>query len=97
MAVIFAFYRNFFWACSGVSLSSCFFVYHSATYLFIVKTFWLKFFTTVVIGVYFHLFHSDQFYFFNNLGYSRAKLYISAALIDLISWLLLAIFTLQFV
>jgi hypothetical protein len=95
MMAIFTFYRNFLFACSGVSLVSCFYVYYSGSWLFIVKIFWLKFFTTIAIGFYFHLFHSDQFYFFNNLGYSRPKLYISSALIDLSSWLLLAIVALQ--
>ena len=55
--------------------------------------FWMKIITSFGLGILFHLIHAQQLYFFNNLGYSKKRLYIYTVALDLLIWLALTITT----
>ena len=90
MNVILTFYRNFIWPTTLITLiSSNILLYGSAKD--IVYLFWLKLISNICLGAYFEFFEAQQFYFFNNLGYSKITLYMSAAFVDLVAWSLLTV------
>ncbi len=56
---------------------------------FLAVVMWIKLATTVFLLLFVHLFHSTEFFFFNNLGYSNRAIYARMIIIDfLISSLL---------
>ena len=86
MNVIFTFYRNFIWPVTFITLISCY-VLLTGSAKDIVYLLWMKVISNACMGFYFELFEGNQFYFFNNLGYSKSTLYISVALLDFALWL----------
>jgi hypothetical protein len=86
MNVILTFYRNFIWPVTCITLISCYGVLTGSP-KDLVYMFWMKVISNVGIGFYFEFFEGDQFYFFNNLGYSKSGLYISVAVLDFAIWL----------
>ena len=96
MPVILTFYRNFLVPCSVVSIANCVYVFLAGGYLYILGTLGLKVFTTLAIGLYYHLAHRNQLYFFNNLGFSATRLYTVSFLIDIVSWLIACFLILTF-
>jgi hypothetical protein len=87
MNVIFTFYRNFIWPVTFITLISCY-VLLAGSAKDLVYLFWMKVFSNAGLGFYIEFFERDQFYFFNNLGYSKPTLYICVALLDFALWLL---------
>lgn len=87
MNVILTFYRNFIWPLNCITLISCYILVEGSA-KDVVYLFWMKVITGLCFGVYFEFFQTQQFYFFNNLGYSKTKLYMSVATVDLFVWLL---------
>lgn len=59
--------------------------------------FWMKIVTSFLLGIFFHLFRAQQFYFFNNLGYTKTRLYIAAGILDLSVWLALILIVILFI
>lgn len=94
MNVILTFYRNFIWPASLITLISCNIIFYGSS-KDIVYLLWMKLISNICLGAYFELFEAQQFYFFNNLGYSKIILYISAAFVDFIVWILLTVFVLS--
>lgn len=87
MNVILTFYRNFIWPVTLITLISCYILLDSSPKN-VVYLFWMKIITGLCFGLYVEFFQAQQFYFFNNLGYSKTKLYIGVATVDLFVWLL---------
>lgn len=90
MNLILTFYRNFIWPLTCITLISCYILIDGSA-KDVVYLFWMKLITSLSFGIYFEFFQTHQFYFFNNLGYSKTKLYIGVATIDLSVWLLLTL------
>jgi hypothetical protein len=92
MIPIFFFYRNFVWLASFFTLVSCHltFLYGG---LFVVYTIWMKVLTNIVLALYIHIFHPDQYIFYNNLGFDKARLYILTFIFDFIVWVTLTFLT----
>lgn len=95
MAVILTFYRNFLVPCTVFTLIHCFFLAQAGTFVFITKTWYLKILPTLGFAAYVEIFRGDQFYYFNNLGYSKTKLYTGAFAIDVTTWLLASMLVLK--
>lgn len=90
MNVVFTFYRNFIWPATFITLISCYIVFTGSA-KDIMYLLWMKLISNIALGAYFEFFEADQFYFFNNLGYSKLSLYVSAATLDFCIWLLITL------
>jgi hypothetical protein len=60
----------------------------SGSPFFITATFWMKVFTNIVLGAYYHFFRSKSLTFYYNLGYTQKQLYGFSFLFDFIVWVL---------
>jgi len=96
MRVIFTFYRNFIYPATAVTAFSCYLIISEGSAFISVYMWWMKIITSAFLGLFFHLFQSQQLYFFNNLGYSARRLYALTAILDFSIWLILTIATIQF-
>lgn len=88
MQVIITFYRNFYLVTIPVTAINCGVLITSGSPYLI---FWLaigKIATNLLLGIYFHLFRSDQLNFFHNLGFSTISIYSTTFLLDLVIWLI---------
>lgn len=90
MNVVVIFYRNFNWPFTSITLISSYLLFEGSA-KDVVYLLWMKIITSLFIGTYFELFHHKQLYFFYNLGYSKTRLYIGVAIVDLSVWLLLTL------
>jgi hypothetical protein len=90
MGIILAFYRNFIWPATLTTLVSSYLLIGSSAKN-VVYMVWMKLITNFLYGTYFEFFHTQQFYFFNNLGYSKLRLYTSVVMLDLSIWLALTV------
>jgi hypothetical protein len=93
MPAIFAFYRNFVWFSSFISLFGCLLITLYGSWTFIVVVFWGKVATNVFLGLYIHIFHSDQYHFFHHLGFDKLRLYLFTFFLDMVIWLVLSLLT----
>ena len=93
MRILFAFYRNILFPSLIVSWVSCYSLLAVDSRSVIVTLFEIKVATTTLLGLYVHIFRSEQVYFFLNLGYSRIQLYAKTLILDLAIWTLLIVIT----
>lgn len=49
---------------------------------FLIVVIWIKLVTTGLLLLFVHLFHSAEFFFFNNLGFSNRAIYARMIMID---------------
>jgi hypothetical protein len=63
---------------------------------FFIVVMWIKIVTTGLLLLFVHLFHSPEFFFFNNLGYSNLAIYASMVAIDFLISTSLYYFIMQF-
>ncbi len=49
---------------------------------FLIVVIWIKLVTTGLLLLFVYLFHSAEFFFFNNLGYSNREIYARMVMID---------------
>lgn len=91
MRVCLAFYKTLALPLIGISLTCGLQVWQAHSVYFILPVFWVKILTSIVIGAYIGLFRSGQFVFYNNLGYSRAYLFIFSFVFDFLIWILIMI------
>ena len=89
MRVCLTFYRTVALPLIAISLICCHQVWQAHTMYFMIPVFWVKVLTSLIIGGYIALFRSEQFIFFNNLGYSRTKIFAYSFAFDLLIWLLM--------
>ena len=87
--IVFTFYRNILFPSLVVSLVSCYTLVAVGGTFVIPTLFIIKVTTSILLGLYIHIFRSEQLYFFFNLGYSRVRLYAGALILDLVLWILL--------
>ena len=97
MRVCLAFYRTLALPLIGISVICAHQVWQAQSGFFVFRVLWVKLLTTFVIGGYIALFRSEQFVFYNNLGWSRAELFIWSFLLDFLIWLLLVILAVQLI
>ncbi len=57
----------------------------------------MKVISNIGLIVYIYLFRTQQFIFFNNLGYSFKELCIKTLAIDFVIWIILTSITLKFI
>lgn len=96
MRIALTFYRTVALPLISISLITAYQVMASQSTYFILGVLWVKLLTTGVIGAYLALFRSEQFVFFNNLGFSRTKLFAICFVLDFSIWILLMVVTVQF-
>lgn len=94
LKIRFLFYQNFVWIAFPSSIFGCYLLWESDTVAFVSPILFSKIMTNGLIGVMFHFFRQNQFYFFQNLGVSTFQLYSSALFIDFILWLSVLFITL---
>ena len=97
MRACLTFYRTLALPLITISLICAFQVLQSRSVYFILFVLWVKILTTVVIGGFIALFRSEQFIFFNNLGYSRTRLLAVAFALDFSIWILFMVITVQLI
>lgn len=95
MRIILTFYRNFSWVVLSITFFGCSLIVMSGTWNFVVSIFWMKLFTNAMLGLFIHIFSPEQLYFFNNLGYSKTRIFASAFLLDMVIWFLLSWLTIK--
>ena len=88
MRICLTFYRTVAFPLISITLISAAQVLLSGTALFIFRVFWVKMFTTLIIGTYITIFRSEQFIFYNNLGYTRACILLFSFGLDFAIWLI---------
>jgi hypothetical protein len=93
--VVFTFYYNFIFPATFISGLSCYLILREGSAVTAIYMFWMKIISGLLLGVFFHLYGSEQLYFFNNLGYSKERLYISTGMMDMMIWLMATIITIQ--
>ena len=86
MRVCLAFYRTLALPLVGISLICGLQVWQAHSAYFILRVLWVKILTSIVIGTYIALFRSEQFVFYNNLGYSRTSLFVFSFVFDFLIW-----------
>src|SRR5688500_9433166 len=96
MRVALTVYRTVALPLIGISLITAYQVMASQSLYFILRVLWIKILTTIVIGAYLALFRSEQFIFFNNLGFSRTRLFALCFALDFTIWILFMLITIQF-
>ncbi len=95
MRVCFTFYRTLALPLVGISLICAHQVWQAQTGLFVFRVLWVKLLTSIVIASYIALFRSEQFVFYNNLGYSRLRLLLLVFGFDFAIWLVIMIIIAQ--
>jgi hypothetical protein len=96
MRVVLTFYKNFLWFTVGISLIGCYLIWLYGGWQFSVAVFWLKVVTNTLLGLYVNIFDPEQFFFYNNLGFSRLKLFVLTSVLDMMLWLCLSVVTIKF-
>src|SRR5688572_17731564 len=94
MPVVLTFYRNFSWFVLGISLFGCWLIWIYGSWQF-MPMFWTKVLTNILLGLFIHVFSPGQFNFFNNLGYSKSRLYVFTFIFDMVIWFLLSWLTIK--
>lgn len=95
MLPILTFYRNFLWPVMCFNLIGCYAIWASGTWTYIVVVFWIKVFVNASLGGFVHLFHSNQYQFFHNLGFTKLQLYGYTFTLDFAVWLFLSYLTIK--
>ena len=93
MRLLFTFYRNILFPSVLISLLSCFSLIVAGDAHVIRILLVCKLATTVLLGLYVHIFRHEQCYFFLNRGYSLKHLYGAVLVTDLTLWALLITIT----
>lgn len=96
MSPIVTFYRPFAIPASFFSAFTCYLLLAWQSSYFILTLFWVKAFSTLLIGAVFHFTRANQLHFYHNLGYSTRRLYFFAAVLDFAVWIAIIIVGTQF-
>lgn len=85
MKAIFIFYRNFLVPSVVISVMIAAVIDHRSPSV-LMTTFLVKLVTSGFLGLFFWFLRSDEFYFFENLGFTKRRLYAGALAFDLAVW-----------
>lgn len=91
MRACLTFYRTLALPLIGISAICGHQVWLAHSPYFVFRVLWVKILTSVVIGTYIWIFRSEQFIFYNNLGYSRVRLFMFSFGFDFAIWLLIVL------
>ena len=97
MHPIVTFYRPFAPIATFFSLFTCYLFLRWGSVYYVLTLFWIKAFSSALLGGVFHMGRPDQLHFYHNLGFSTLRLYAMAALLDLLLWASMLFITGQFV
>jgi hypothetical protein len=89
MRACLTFYKTLAFPLIGISVICGQQVWAAHSAYFVFRVLWVKVLTSVVIGSYIWNFRSEQFVFYNNLGYSQARLFLLSFGLDFVIWLLI--------
>ena len=89
------FYRTLAIPLVAISFICALQVWMSGSGYFVFRVLWVKILTTVVIATFIALFRTEQFVFYNNLGWSRPRLFAFAFVLDFSIWLLMMAITIM--
>lgn len=87
MRALLTFYKTVAVPLIGITFICALQVLQAQSGYFVVRVFWLKILTSIVIGTYLAIFKAEQFVFYNNLGLSRARLLLLSFLLDFTIWM----------
>jgi len=90
--LILTFYRNFFLA-AFVITSCCVEIFWKYGVDIFLEIFWFKLFTLALIFYFIKKFKTKEFYYYQNLGVSKAILWITTLTFDLVLFIFLLILT----
>src|SRR5918993_3610298 len=96
MHPVFLFYRPFFLIATFFSLFTCFLLLQWGTTYYVLSLFWVKAFSSTLIGGVFHISRPGQLHFYHNLGFSTIRLYALTAGLDVVIWMAVLFVTTQF-
>ncbi len=85
------FYRSFFLFTGSISLAAGYMLWNSKSITSLFMLFWMKLVTNALIGFLFTTFKKEDFFFYNNLGFSAKQMLLGALLIDLLLWVSISI------
>jgi hypothetical protein len=97
MRPVVIFYRPFIAPATFFSLFTCYLLLAWGSSYYVLTLFWIKAFSTALLGAIFHFTRDGQLSFYHNLGYSTRRLYLLTAGLDFMLWLLFIIICIQFV
>ncbi|MGC3948510.1 MAG: hypothetical protein QM762_29075 [Chryseolinea sp.] len=97
MHPVVVFYRPYAFIATAFSLYTCYLYISWGSLYFVLTLLWIKMFSSLLLGLVFHLSRREQLYFYHNLGFSTIRLYSYALLLDLLIWLAFIIITSRFV
>ena len=95
MHPVITFYRPFALVATFFSLFTCYLLLQWGTVYYVLTLFWIKAFSSALLGIVFHISRIDQLHFYHNLGFSTVRLYVSATALDLVLWVLMVSITAQ--
>ena len=96
MHTIVVFYKPHAVIANAFSLFTCYLLFSWGSIYFALTLLWIKLFSIAMLGIVFHLSRRQQLYFYHNLGFSTARLYICAVSLDLVLWTAMIFITAQF-
>lgn len=96
MKVCLLFYRSFFLASNLVTISCAALLVEAQNPFFISVLLTGKLATNIILALYLHFFHSQELYFFHNIGYSKLQLYGYSFGLDFLLWIITMIVTTTF-
>lgn len=97
MHPIVTFYKPFVSVATFFSLFTCFLLLSWGSTYFVLTLFWIKAFSSALLGIVFHLGRAEQLHFYHNLGFSTTRLYALTVMLDLLLWVVMIIITAQFI
>ena len=87
------YYRTLAIPLTAISLICALQVLQAGSGYFVFRVLWVKVLTSIVIGCYIAIFRTQDIVFYNNLGVSRAGLFVFSFVFDFLIWLLLMTIT----
>lgn len=85
MRTLLTFYRTVAFPLLLITVICAAQVWTSGSAYFVFRVFWMKVITTLIIGIYIAIFRSEQFIFFNNLGYTRTRVFVVGFVLDFVA------------
>ena len=96
MHPIVTFYRPFLPVATFFSLFTCYLLLRWGSAYYVLTSFWIKAFSSALLGGVSHIGRAHELHFYHNLGLSTVRLYAMTAMLDLLLWFVMVFITWQF-
>ena len=91
LRILFHFYQNFLVPLGAINLISALLIQQSDSLSYAITFGLIKILVNILVCLLYHLFRSESLYYYNNLGLSTSRIYISAMALDFSIWVCLVI------